>query len=60
MQEQMKVNSSILERFEFRDIRQEEANQAVLIEKICFPPNEACTSHFGGFFPLIFVGTGSY
>ena len=28
MQEQMKVNSSILERFEFRDIRQEEADQA--------------------------------
>ena len=43
MQEQMKVNSSILERFEFRDIRQEEADQAVLIEKICFPPNEACS-----------------
>ena len=37
MQEQMKVNSSILERFEFRDIRQEEADQAVLIEKILFP-----------------------
>ena len=43
MQEQMKVNSSILERFEFRDIRQDEADQAVLIEKICFPPNEACS-----------------
>ena len=43
MQGQMKVNSSILERFEFRDIRQEEADQAVLIEKICFPPNEACS-----------------
>ena len=35
MQEQMKGNSSILEKFEFRDIRQEEADQAVLIEKIC-------------------------
>ena len=43
MQEQMKGNSRILERFEFRDIRQEEADQAVLIEKICFPPNEACS-----------------
>ena len=43
MQEQMKGNSSILKRFEFRDIRQEEADQAVLIEKICFPPNEACS-----------------
>ena len=43
MQEQMKGNSSILEKFEFRDIRQEEADQAVLIEKNCFPPNEACS-----------------
>ena len=43
MQEQLKGNSRILERFEFRDIRQEEADQAVLIEKICFPPNEACS-----------------
>ena len=43
MQGQIEVNSSILERFEFRDIRQEEADQAVLIEKICFPPNEACS-----------------
>ena len=41
MQGQIEVNSSILERFEFRDIRQEEADQAVLIEKICFSPNEA-------------------
>lgn len=31
------------ERFEFRSIRPEEADQAVLIEKICFPPNEACS-----------------
>lgn len=30
MQEQMKGNSSILERFEFRDIRQEEADQACI------------------------------
>lgn len=36
MQGQIEVNSRILERFEFRDIRQEEADQAVLIEKICF------------------------
>ena len=46
MQEQMKGNSSILKRFEFRDIRQEEADQAVLIEKICFPPNEACSENW--------------
>ena len=28
--------------FLFRTIRQEEADQAVEIETICFPPNEAC------------------
>lgn len=32
-----------LEQFEFRTIRQEEAAQAVRIEQICFPPNEACS-----------------
>lgn len=31
------------ERFTFRNIRQEEAGQAARIERICFPPNEACT-----------------
>lgn len=31
------------ERFEFRNILLEEADQAVDIEKICFPPNEACS-----------------
>lgn len=31
------------ERFEFRNIYSEEAEQAVRIEQICFPPNEACT-----------------
>ena len=29
-------------RFLFRTIRQEEAEEAVAIETICFPPNEAC------------------
>lgn len=33
----------LMERFEFRQIRPEEAEQAAEIEKICFPPNEACT-----------------
>ena len=33
----------LTERFEFRNIRQEEADQAVVIEQICFPPNEACS-----------------
>ena len=31
------------ERFEFRNITQEEADQAVKIEEICFPPQEACS-----------------
>ena len=29
--------------FEIRFIRQEEAEEAANIERICFPPNEACT-----------------
>lgn len=33
----------LTEQFEFREIRSEEAEQAVQIEQICFPPNEACT-----------------
>lgn len=32
-----------LKKFEFRNIRQEEAEQAVAIEQTCFPPNEACS-----------------
>lgn len=37
------LEKSLAERFEFRNIRQEEADQAVEIEEICFPPNEACS-----------------
>lgn len=33
----------LYEKFEFRTIRQEEAEQTVEIERICFPPNEACS-----------------
>jgi len=33
----------LIEKFEFRSICQEEADQAVAIEQICFPPNEACS-----------------
>ncbi|MGN0243730.1 MAG: GNAT family N-acetyltransferase [Lachnospiraceae bacterium] len=33
----------LTERFEFRNIYEEEADQAVIIEQICFPPNEACS-----------------
>ena len=40
----MPVNKRIFEeRFEFRNIRSDEAEQAVAIEQICFPPNEACS-----------------
>ena len=31
-------------RFQFRNILQEEAEQAARIEEICFPPNEACSA----------------
>lgn len=31
------------ERFEFRTIKQEEAEEAAEVERICFPPNEACS-----------------
>lgn len=37
------ADKDILERFEFRNIKQEEAQQAVSIEQVCFPPNEACS-----------------
>lgn len=36
-------HKSILERFEFRDVKLEETAQVVRIEQICFPPNEACS-----------------
>lgn len=36
-------DSAMTGRFEFREIRPEEAEQAAEIEQICFPPNEACT-----------------
>ena len=37
------ADKDILEKFEFREIKQEEAGQAVAIEQVCFPPNEACS-----------------
>lgn len=37
------MNSEKGGRFAFRDIRPEEADEAVEIEQICFPPNEACS-----------------
>lgn len=30
--------------FEFRNIQADETEQAILIEQICFPPNEACSA----------------
>ncbi|MCI8668683.1 MAG: GNAT family N-acetyltransferase [Lachnospiraceae bacterium] len=33
----------MLEKFEFRNIKQSETEQAVVIEQTCFPPNEACS-----------------
>lgn len=33
----------LLKQFELRMIRQEETEQAVQIEQICFPPHEACS-----------------
>lgn len=36
-------DKELYERFIFRNIRQEEAEQAAMIETTCFPPNEACS-----------------
>lgn len=36
-------NRPLEERYTFRDIMQSEAEQAVEIERICFPPHEACS-----------------
>ncbi len=37
------INEDLAERFEFRNIRIDEADEAVVIEQVCFPPNEACS-----------------
>lgn len=37
------ADKALLERFSFRDIKPEETEQAIAIEQICFPPNEACS-----------------
>lgn len=37
------ANKALQERFEFRDIRRTEGEQAAEIERICFPPHEACS-----------------
>lgn len=38
-----KALQKLYEKFEFRNILPEEAEQATKVEAICFPPNEACT-----------------
>ncbi len=37
------TDENLSERFVFRNILPEEADQAARIEEICFPPNEACS-----------------
>ena len=37
------TDTHISERYEFRNIKQDEAEEAAEIERICFPPNEACS-----------------
>jgi ribosomal protein S18 acetylase RimI-like enzyme len=37
------ADKDILEKYEFRSIRPEEADEAAVIEQTCFPPNEACS-----------------
>lgn len=37
------ADKELAEKYEFRSIKQDEAVQAVRIEQICFPPNEACS-----------------
>lgn len=36
-------DQELWDKFEFRNIRADEAKQAAEIERICFPPNEACS-----------------
>lgn len=43
LQEYHIADKDLTERFEFRSINEDEADQAAAIEQICFPPNEACS-----------------
>lgn len=43
MKEVLDMAVTSITKFEFRNIRQDEAGQAVAIEQVCFPPNEACS-----------------
>jgi threonine aldolase len=42
-EEDVRALLEVMNRFEFRDILPEEADQAATIEQICFPPHEACS-----------------
>ena len=37
------ISETIMEKYDFRNIRPEETDQGIMIEKICFPPHEACS-----------------
>lgn len=39
----MRSAVNLHEKYEFREIRMEEVEQAIQIEQICFPPHEACS-----------------
>ena len=43
IQKQEAEETMLDERYEFRSIRPEEGEEAAEIERICFPPNEACS-----------------
>lgn len=44
LEEHVAPNQALLEKYEFREIRTDEWEQAAAIESICFPPNEACSA----------------
>lgn len=50
------TRAELQERFEFRNVRAEEADQTIVIENICFPPNEACSPKSND--RASFTGTG--
>ncbi len=37
------MNNNLKEKYEFRQFLPDEISQAIVIEEICFPPNEACS-----------------
>ncbi len=43
LQESQIEDKNLTERFEFRSIHKDEAEQAAEVEQVCFPPHEACS-----------------